>query len=273
MKGMKIVRSHFGGRKTVTVLRAGAKIDHLAPAPAVCDPRTHSVFPYSQTIFFMRLITLLSFSFLALGCAQSPRATDEPSPSATPAAAPPPVAEPTPAQPSESARPMLSPPGTANATIGGANITVAYSRPSMRGRTIFGELVPFDEVWRTGANNATAFSTSRDLMFDGVTVPAGSYTLYTLPKATAAPSCDTNVDVALARPEEMPRLIISKQTGQWGTEYHEGMDLARIPMGTCKLNTPVEQFEISIVAAGADRGVIKLMWETTQYSVPFRVKG
>ena len=109
-------------------------------------------------------------------------------------------------------------------------------------------------------------------MFDGVSVPAGSYTLYTLPKATAAPSCDTNVEVALARPEEMPQLIINKQTGQWGTEYHEGRDLARIPMNACKLSTPVEQFEITIVPVGDDRGAINLLWETTKYSVPFKVK-
>ncbi|MGI9077748.1 MAG: DUF2911 domain-containing protein [Gemmatimonadaceae bacterium] len=151
-------------------------------------------------------------------------------------------------------------------------MAVSYSRPSMRGRAIFGALVPFDEVWRTGANSATAFSTTRDLLFDGVSIPAGSYTLYTLPKATVAPSCDTNVEVALARPEELPRLIINKQTGQWGTEYHEDMDLARIPMNACKLGAPVEQFEIDIVPLGADRGAIKLMWETTQYTVPFKVK-
>ncbi|MBA3558139.1 MAG: DUF2911 domain-containing protein [Gemmatimonadaceae bacterium] len=220
----------------------------------------------------MRVLPFFSFSVLVLGCAQSPRATDVPPPTATPAEATPPASEPQAAQPSESARPMLSPPGTANATIGGANIAVSYSRPSMRGRPIYGALVPFNEVWRTGANSATTFTTSRDLMFDGVSVPAGNYTLYTLPKAVAASSCDTNVDVALARPEEMPSLIINRQTGQWGTEYKEDMDLARIPMGTCKLSAPVEQFEISIVPAGDDRGVIKLMWETTQYSVPFRVK-
>ena len=221
----------------------------------------------------MRILPLLSLSVLALGCAQSPRASDAPTPSATPAEATPPVAEPAPAQPSDAAPSVLSPPGTASATIGGANITVSYSRPSMRGRTIYGGLVPFDEVWRTGANSATAFSTNRELMFDGVSVPAGSYTLYTLPKATAAPSCDTRVEVALARPEEMSSLIINKQTGQWGTEYKEDMDLARIPMNTCKLGAPVEQFEISIVPLGADGGAITMMWETTQYSVPFRVKG
>lgn len=147
-------------------------------------------------------------------------------------------------------RPRLSPPGTAEFTLGGKKITVAYSRPSMRGRKIMGELVPYSQVWRTGANEATSFVTEADLVIGGATIPKGSYTLYTIPETTKW------------------TLIINKQTGQWGTEYNQGQDLARIEMKAETLKEPVEQFTISF-ASTAKGGVMQLEWENTRASVEF----
>jgi hypothetical protein len=159
-----------------------------------------------------------------------------------------------------------SPRDSASATIGGATVAVNYGRPSMRGRAIFGGLVPYDRVWRTGANEATGFTTSADLVIGGTTVPAGSYTLYTVPKAASAPCADG---------QEAPQageLVISRMTGQWGTEYDQGQDLARVPMRGCTMSAPVEQFLISIVPAGGDAGALRLEWEGTRYTIPFTVK-
>ena len=94
----------------------------------------------------------------------------------------------------------------------GKTVTIEYSRPSMRGRKIFGGLVPYDQVWRTGANAATSLKTDVALTIGAASVPAGNYTLYTLPGATSW------------------KLIINKQTGQWGTEYNQSQDLARVDM-------------------------------------------
>src|SRR5690349_11346904 len=87
-------------------------------------------------------------------------------------------------------------------------VTVNYSSPRMKGRQIYGGLVPYGKVWRTGANEATSFVTDADLTIAGVNVPAGKYTMYTLPG------------------QNDWKLIINKQTGQWGTEYDEKQDLA-----------------------------------------------
>src|SRR5437899_1233064 len=105
------------------------------------------------------------------------------------------------------AKPRPSPAATAQATLDGKNISIAYSQPSMRGRKIMGDLVPYDQVWRTGANDATTLTTESDLNIGGTAVPKGTYTLYTLPSAGTW------------------KLIINKQTGQWGTEYHQEQDL------------------------------------------------
>ena len=127
------------------------------------------------------------------------------------------------------------------------------SRPAKRGREIWGGLVPFGEVWRTGANAATAFSTDRDLMIGDVSVPAGAYTLYSLFNADSA------------------QLIINKQTGQWGTVYDQAQDLARVGLAKEILTTPVERFTIGIEPA-ADGGTLQLIWDTTRYSVPIQVR-
>lgn len=142
----------------------------------------------------------------------------------------------------------LSPPDTVRAQIGGANVTIGYHRPSMRGRTIFGGVVPLNRVWRTGANQATAFTTDRDLMIGETRVPAGSYTIWSLPSETGW------------------HLILNKQTGQWGTEYHSEHDLAHIPMQVQTLATPLEQFTISF----AD-GALAIAWADRQGTVPVTV--
>ncbi len=150
-------------------------------------------------------------------------------------------------------RQVASPPGTAEIEINGKKIKIEYSRPSMRGRKIMGELVPYGKVWRTGANSATSLATEADLMFGNVTVPKGTYTLYTLPSANGW------------------KLIINKQTGQWGTEYNQSQDLARIDMQVKQLSAPVEQFTISLDKADGG-GVLKLEWENTSATANFKVK-
>lgn len=148
--------------------------------------------------------------------------------------------------------PLLRPPDSAVLEADGARIVIDYSRPSMRGRKIMGNLVPWNTVWRTGANRATHLTTSIDLMFGDVRLPAGRYTLYTVPN----PSQWT--------------LIINRETDQWGTVYHYDQDLARIPATPRSLPAPVELFSIALEPA-AGGGAIVLTWETTRVTVPFQV--
>ena len=237
----------------------------------------------------MRLC-LLAASTLALaatGCATSPRADTGPAP--TPARAPDTTASvPADTTPRDTVgdtastdraavsqvlpddanapRRLLSPRDSVQTTIGGAMVSVNYGRPSMRGRTIFGGLVPYGKVWRTGANEATALVTTADLEIGGVTVPAGQYTLYTIPTPTLGD------EAAGGGSNETWQLIINKQTGQWGTEYDQAQDLARIPMRLSTLADPVEQFTIEITPAGEDAGTLALLWDTTSASVDFKVK-
>ena len=157
------------------------------------------------------------------------------------------------ARPAEAQRQVLSPRDSAVQVAGSARIAVDYSRPSKRGREIFGALVPWNRVWRTGANSATTLVTTRDLVIGRTPVPAGTYTLYTLPSPTGW------------------KLIVNKQTGQWGTEYNEAEDLARIDMSVETLKTPTEQFTIRLDPS-ANGGVMRLVWDTTQASVPYTIK-
>ncbi|MFL5574358.1 MAG: DUF2911 domain-containing protein [Gemmatimonadaceae bacterium] len=150
---------------------------------------------------------------------------------------------------------VLSPLDSLTASVGAAQLRVVYSRPAQRGRTIMGGVVPYDQVWRTGANAATMFTTSRDLVIGGATVPAGSYTLWTLPSAGGA------------------KLIINKQTGQWGTDYDASKDLVRVDAAVTKVSPPVDRFTFAIEpnAAGTG-GTLKYAWGDTQFAVPFTVK-
>jgi hypothetical protein len=147
-----------------------------------------------------------------------------------------------------------SPPGTAECTINGKKVTIEYSRPFMKGRKIMGGLVPYGKVWRTGANEATAINTEADLDIGGAKVPAGKYTLYTLPS------------------EGTWKLIINKQTGQWGTEYHPEQDLARVDMKSTPLAVPVEQFTISFDQKSNSSADLVLEWEKTRLSVPIKAQ-
>ncbi len=148
---------------------------------------------------------------------------------------------------------QMSPPDTVKATVAGANVQVAYSRPFKRGRVIFGNVVPWNQVWRTGANAATQLTTDKDLVFGGTVVPAGKYTLWTLPTPRGA------------------KLIINSETGQWGTDYHAEKDFARLDLAANQLAQPVDQFVIGIAPQGSG-GVLRLAWDDKEYSIPFTVK-
>jgi hypothetical protein len=146
----------------------------------------------------------------------------------------------------QEAKKPLSPPAKAEATINGKKVTIAYSAPSKRSRAIMGELVPYGKVWRTGANAATTLTTEGDLMIGTVHVPAGTYTLFTIPG------------------EKEWTLIVNKQTGQWGTNYDESKDLGRTKMAVKALATPAETFAISIPSAGQNQNTLTFKWENTE---------
>jgi len=152
------------------------------------------------------------------------------------------------AQQDKSKRP--SPPATASCALpGGKSIKVDYSSPRVKGRKIFGSLVPNGLVWRAGANEATAFHTDVDLTAGGKTVPAGDYTLFAVPN-----------------PDKWT-LIISKKTGEWGTDYPgEANDLARVDMKVTALSAPMENFTISFAPAG-NTCTMSMEWENTRASI------
>jgi hypothetical protein len=136
----------------------------------------------------------------------------------------------------------------------GKTISVNYSSPRRRGRKIFGDLVPFGEVWRAGADDATSFVPNVDVVVGGRNVPAGRYTLFTLP----APDKWT--------------LIVSKKIGEWGIPYPgEKFDFARMEMKVSKLPSPLENFMISFDQSGTSC-TMKLDWETTRASIDIAEK-
>lgn len=143
-----------------------------------------------------------------------------------------------------------SPPEKATCDLGsGQTITTDYSSPRMKGRKIFGELVPYGKVWRTGANEATTFVTSGEVEVGGKAVPAGSYTIFTVPEA------------------DKWTLIINKKTGEWGIPYkYESDELARVDMKVSKLSSPKEDFTISYDKSG-NGCTLNVEWETTKASV------
>ncbi len=152
------------------------------------------------------------------------------------------------AQADKASRP--SPPAKAACELaGGKAITVDYSSPRAKGRKIFGGLVPYGEVWRAGANEATTFVATGDLMVAGSHVPAGSYTIFAIPN------------------QDKWTLIISKKTGEWGTQYPGAdQDLARVDMKASKLPSPVENFTIAFDKTG-NGCTLRIDWETTRASV------
>jgi hypothetical protein len=155
------------------------------------------------------------------------------------------------AQQDKSARP--SPPASADCALpNGGTVHTDYSVPSMKGRKIFGGLVPYGEVWRAGANEATTFVVSKDVTVGGKAVPAGSYTLFAIPD------------------KDKWTLVISKKTGEWGVPYPgAGDDFARVDMKTSQLPAPQEKFSISYDKAGSGC-VLRMAWETTQAAVEIK---
>jgi len=146
-------------------------------------------------------------------------------------------------------KPLLSPPAKAAVQLDGKQVTITYNSPSMRGRKIFGGLVPYDKVWRTGANPATTLKTDVDLKIGIVDIPAGTYTLYTLPS------------------EGTWKLIINKQTGQWGTVYNQDKDLARVDMQKARLSNPQEMMSISFEETHGNMTTLHIRWDKTDVSV------
>ena len=152
------------------------------------------------------------------------------------------------AQAEKPARPSPAAKATC-ALADGKTITVDYSSPRAKGRKIFGGLVPYGEVWRAGANEATTFVTTADLMVGGTHVPAGSYTIFTIPN------------------KDKWTLIISKKTGEWGIPYPGAdQDFARVDMKAAALPSAVENFTIAFDKSGGGC-TLRMDWETTRASV------
>ncbi|HSU14108.1 DUF2911 domain-containing protein [Longimicrobium sp.] len=149
---------------------------------------------------------------------------------------------------------QLSVRDTVRARIGAAAFTVDYGRPLARGRVLLGNVVPYDRVWRTGANAATQFTTSAPVTLAGMRLRAGTYTLWTIPHARGA------------------ELIVNRQTGQWGTRYDAAHDLGRAPMTADRVAPPVEQFTISIDAVDARRGTLAMAWGPFRWTAPIEVR-
>ncbi len=157
----------------------------------------------------------------------------------------------------------VSAPDVTGAVIDGSRVTVYYSRPKVQDpktgavRKIFGALVPFGQVWRLGANEATLLVTQQTLQFGTVTVPAGASTLFLLPQADGT-----------------AKLIVNKQVGQWGTQYDEKQDIVRLDVKAETMAATADLFTMSIArdAAVPGGGTLKMMWENTSYSLPFTIK-
>src|SRR5271170_620436 len=146
---------------------------------------------------------------------------------------------------------LPSPPAQAHVTLDGKLVSIDYNAPSMRGRKIFGGLVPYDHWWRTGANPATTLKTEVSLKIGDLTVPAGTYTVYSIPSQTQW------------------KLIINKQTGQWGTVYNQNQDLGRTAMQKGPTpSAPVEVFAIKFENTKGKKTELHLIWENTDVFVP-----
>src|ERR1700694_1121502 len=151
------------------------------------------------------------------------------------------------AQPPQRSR-YTSPQADSAVTIAGKKISVEYYAPSARGRKVMGGLVPYGEVWCTGANDQTSIMTEADLDINGMKLPKGNYTLYTLPT------------------EKEWKLIINKQTGQFHTEYHPDRDFGRVPMNIRTVPAPVETLRFQLKSDGGNKGTLAIAWEKTEVS-------
>jgi Protein of unknown function (DUF2911) len=153
-----------------------------------------------------------------------------------------------------------SPHETISKVVDGNRVTIVYGRPYTKDpksgelRKIWGGLVPYGKIWRLGADEATLVITQKPVLLGGTAVPAGAYTLFMLPQADGS-----------------AKLVVNRQLGQWGLQYDEKQDLARVDLKKDPAAAPADQFTMSIDKAPDGGGVVKLIWEDTQYSVPFTV--
>lgn len=156
----------------------------------------------------------------------------------------------------------VSPHETISHQFDGSLVQVVYGRPYSKDpksgevRKIWGGLVPYGKVWRTGADEATLLVTQKPLTLGETTIPAGAYSLFTMPMEDGT-----------------AKLIISKQLGEWGAyTYDEKQDLARVDLKNDKTDAAVEEFTMVIdKGSSATAGVLKMSWENTEFSVPFTV--
>jgi hypothetical protein len=138
--------------------------------------------------------------------------------------------------------------------VAGARLAVEYGRPARAGRPVFGTLVPYGRLWRTGADEATVLKTDADLLVAGLAVPAGRYALFTIPG------------------EEWWTLVVSRVADQWGAYgYERAQDLGRARVRPQLLAAPVEQLTLTLAAAGERSALLSLEWETTRVSVPIEL--
>ena len=158
-----------------------------------------------------------------------------------------------------------SPPATVKADVDGNEVKIAYSRPGMKNpkggemRKVWGSLVPYGKVWRTGANEATLLTTQKPIVIGGYELAPGTYSLFTQPEADGT-----------------AKLIINKKTGQWGIPYKEeeekANELARLDLKKSKTDSTVDPFTMAVEKTGPGAGLIKMAWEDTQYSIAFANK-
>jgi hypothetical protein len=149
---------------------------------------------------------------------------------------------------------QLSVRDTARGRVGPAEITVDYGRPSARGRQLLGNVIEYGRVWRTGANEATQFTTTAPITLGTLEVPAGSYTLWSLPR------------------EEGSELIINRQVGQWGTVFDQDQNLGLTPVVASTLPDTVEQFTISVESGVGNTGALVLEWGTFRWQAAIRAR-
>ena len=168
-----------------------------------------------------------------------------------------------PAQEQKKKKARPSPPATVMADIDGNEVKIAYSRPSAtppaggEPRKIWGGLVPYGKVWRTGANEATLLTTAKPITIGGFALAAGTYSLFTVPQADGS-----------------AKLVINKKTGQWGIPYNEesekANELARLDLKKGKTEANVDPFTMAVTKTGPGAGMISMAWEAVQYSIAFK---
>ncbi|MGD0651476.1 MAG: DUF2911 domain-containing protein [Verrucomicrobiia bacterium] len=169
------------------------------------------------------------------------------------------------ASPLMAQRKRISPHETISSVIDGNKVTIVYGRPYTKDprsgeiRKIWGGLVPYGKVWRTGADEATLLTTEQPIVMGGTAISAGTYSLFTLPVENGT-----------------SKLIVNKRTGQWGIPYNEKNELtnelARIDLKKDTLDKTMDQFTMAIEKNPSGGGLLKMMWENTQFSAPFSVK-